>query len=246
MPRYKIIIEYDGTDYVGWQTQKNGRSIQDELRKAIFAFSGEDALVTGAGRTDAGVHALGQTAHFDCTKELSSFHLCQAINAHLRPQPISVIEAQIVTEDFHARFSAIERSYLYRILNRRSRPALDDNRVWWVGMPLNVPAMADAASVLLGEHDFSSFRASECQAKSPIKTLDELRIETNGNYIDFHVRARSFLHHQVRNMVGTLKMVGEGKWTKQTVADALKARNRKTAGPTAPACGLYFKNVRYE
>ncbi len=245
MPRYKIIIEYDGTGYVGWQQQNNGPSIQEELRKAVFAFSGETVDITGAGRTDAGVHALGQAAHFDVARTLDPFHLCQAMNAHLRPQPISVLAAEIVPDGFSARFSALERSYIYRILNRRSRPALDTNRVWWVGPSLDADAMREAASVLLGRHDFSTFRASECQAKSPVKTLDELSVERQGENIIFRVRARSFLHHQVRNMVGTLKMVGEGKWDKQRVLEALEARDRKAGGPTAPAAGLYFESVRY-
>lgn len=245
MPRYKITIEYDGTGYVGWQQQNNGRSIQEELRKAVFAFSGETVDITGAGRTDAGVHALGQVAHFDAARVIDPFHLCQAMNAHLRPQPISVLAAEIVPDGFSARFSAVERSYIYRILNRRSRPALETNRVWWVGPSLDAAAMRDAAAVLLGRHDFSTFRASECQARSPVKTLDELSVEQHGDTIVFHVRARSFLHHQVRNMVGTLKMVGEGKWDKQRVLEALEARDRKAGGPTAPAAGLYFESVRY-
>ena len=245
MPRYKITIEYDGTDYAGWQQQKDAPSIQEELQKAAFKFLAEDVLVTGAGRTDAGVHALGQVAHFDTTKTLEPFKLCQAFNAHLRPQPISVLDAEIVSDDFHARFSAKKRFYVYKILNRRSRPALYVNRMWWVHQPLDVEKMQDAAQVLIGKHDFSTFRAAACQAKSPIKTLDEIRIERYGEFVFFYVSARSFLHHQVRNIVGTLKLVGEGVWTKQNVIDALEAKDRKAGGPTAAAEGLYFEKVIY-
>ena len=245
MPRYKITIEYDGTNYAGWQQQKDAPSIQEELQKAAFKFLAEDILVTGAGRTDAGVHALGQVAHFDTTKTLDPFKLCQAFNAHLRPQPISVLNAEIVADDFHARFDAKKRFYVYKILNRRSRPALNVNRMWWVHQPLDVEKMQDAAQVLIGKHDFSTFRAAACQAKSPIKTLDEIRIERYGEFVFFYVSARSFLHHQVRNIVGTLKLVGEGVWTKQNVIDALEAKDRKAGGPTAAAEGLYFEKVIY-
>ena len=245
MPRYKITIEYDGTDYAGWQQQKDAPSIQEELQKAAFKFLAEDVLITGAGRTDAGVHALGQVAHFDTTKTLDPFKLCQAFNAHLRPQPISVLDAEIVSDDFHARFSAKKRFYVYKILNRRSRPALYVNRMWWVHQPLDVEKMRDAAQVLIGRHDFSTFRAAACQAKSPVKTLDEIRIERYGEFVFCYFSARSFLHHQVRNIVGTLKLVGEGVWTKQNVIDALNAKDRKAGGPTAAAEGLYFEKVIY-
>ena len=245
MPRYKITIEYDGTNYAGWQQQKDAPSIQEELQKAAFKFLAEDILVTGAGRTDAGVHALGQVAHFDTTKTLDPFKLCQAFNAHLRPQPISVLNAEIVSDDFHARFDAKKRFYVYKILNRRSRPALYVNRMWWVHQPLDVEKMRDAAQVLIGKHDFSTFRAAACQAKSPIKTLDEIRIERYGEFVFFYFSARSFLHHQVRNIVGTLKLVGESVWTKQNVIDALNAKDRKAGGPTAAAEGLYFEKVLY-
>ena len=245
MPRYKITIEYDGTDYAGWQQQKDAPSIQEELQKAAFKFLAEDVIITGAGRTDAGVHALGQVAHFDTTKTLDPFKLCQAFNAHLRPQPISVLNAEIVSDDFHARFDAKKRFYVYKILNRRSRPALYVNRMWWVHQPLDVEKMQDAAQVLIGKHDFSTFRAAACQAKSPIKTLDEIRIERYEDFIFFYFGARSFLHHQVRNIVGTLKLVGEGVWTKQNVIDALNAKDRKAGGPTAAAEGLYFEKVIY-
>lgn len=245
MPRYKITLEYDGSGYAGWQIQNNLPSIQEELKKAIFNFCGEVCLPTGAGRTDAGVHALEMTAHFDCSKTLDDFHICQALNAHLRPQPISVLSAKIVPDSFSARFDAVARSYVYKILNRRSRPALDDKRVWWIGPELNVEAMADTANVFLGKHDFTTFRASHCQAKSPVKTLDEFTVEKTGNVIMFHLKARSFLHHQVRNLVGTLKCVGEGRWTKDDVWKALQAKDRAKGGPTAPAEGLYFEKAYY-
>ena len=244
MPRYKIIIEYDGTNYSGWQQQNKAPSIQEELQKAAFRFLKEDVLITGAGRTDAGVHALGQVAHFDASKTIDPFRLCQAFNAHLRPQPISVLKAEPVNDTFHARFDAKKRFYVYKILNRRSRPALYENRVWWVHQPLEA-AMADAAQVLIGRHDFTTFRAAACQAKSPVKTLDEIRIERYGEFIFLYFSARSFLHHQVRNIVGTLKLVGEGRWSRQNVIDALEAKDRKAGGPTAAAEGLYFEKVLY-
>lgn len=245
MPRYKIIIEYDGTNYSGWQQQNKAPSIQEELQKAAFRFLKEDVLITGAGRTDAGVHALGQVAHFDASKTIDPFRLCQAFNAHLRPQPISVLKAEPVNDTFHARFDAKKRFYVYKILNRRSRPALYENRVWWVHQPLDEAAMADAAQVLIGRHDFTTFRAAACQAKSPVKTLDEIRIERYGEFIFLYFSARSFLHHQVRNMVGTLKMVGDGHLQPDDVKRILEAKDRKAAGPTAPACGLYLSKVVY-
>lgn len=245
MPRYKITIEYDGTNYSGWQQQEKAPSIQEELQKAAFRFLKENVSVFGAGRTDAGVHALGQVAHFDTSKTIDPFRLCQAFNAHLRPQPISVLNAERVADTFHARFDAKKRFYVYKILNRRSRPALYENRAWWVHQPLNEAAMADAAQALTGKHDFTTFRAAACQAKSPVKTLDEIKIDRYGDFVFLRFSARSFLHHQVRNIVGTLKLVGEGRWTKQDVIDALNAKDRKAGGPTAAAEGLYFEKVLY-
>ena len=245
MPRYKITIEYDGTNYSGWQQQSKAPSVQEELQKAAFCFLHEQVTLFGAGRTDAGVHALGQVAHFDTQKTLDPFRICQAFNAHLRPQPISVLNAEIVNDDFHARFDAKKRHYIYKILNRRSRPALYENRAWWVYQPLDEKLMSDAAQVLIGKHDFTTFRAAACQAKSPVKTLDEIRIERYGDFIFLYFSARSFLHHQVRNIVGTLKLVGEGLWSKQRVIDALEAKDRKAGGPTAAAEGLYFEKVDY-
>jgi tRNA pseudouridine38-40 synthase len=245
MPRFKLTIEYDGGPFVGWQRQDNGPSIQGALEDAVRGYCQVDAVVHGAGRTDAGVHALGQVAHIDIPRDDSPHVVVNALNAHLRPHPIAVLSAEKVDEEFHARFSALERAYEYRILNRRATPALDIGRVWWVAQPLDAGAMHDAAQVLAGNHDFTSFRAAECQAKSAQKTLDQLDVARHADMIVVTARARSFLHHQVRNMVGTLKLVGEGKWTARDVAGALAARNRSAAGPTAPPEGLYFARVKY-
>jgi tRNA pseudouridine38-40 synthase len=245
MPRYKLTIEYDGGPYVGWQRQDNGASIQGALEEAARGYCQVNAVMHGAGRTDAGVHALGQVAHVDLPRDDAPYVVVNALNAHLRGHPIAVIAAEKVGEDFHARFSAIERAYEYRILNRHARPALEAGRVWWVGAPLQVQAMHAAAQGLVGRHDFTSFRAAECQADSPVKTLDQLDVARHGDTVVVIARARSFLHHQVRNFVGTLKLVGEGKWTARDVAKALAARDRAAAGPTAPADGLYLTRVKY-
>jgi len=245
MPRYKLTLEYDGSGFVGWQRQDNGPSIQQTLEAAVAAFSGERVTVHGAGRTDAGVHALGQVAHLDLARARETDVVRDAVNHHLAPAAIAVVAVEAVGSDFDARRSAVERVYRYRITNRRGPLALDRGRVWWVAKPLDVAAMDGAARVLVGHHDFTSFRASECQAKSPNKTLDALTVTRNGDDIVATARARSFLHHQVRNMVGTLKLVGEGKWTAEDVAAALAARDRSAAGPTAPADGLYLVAVRY-
>ena len=245
MPRFKLTIEYDGTPFVGWQRQDNGPSVQGALEAAARGYCQVDALVQGAGRTDAGVHAFGQVAHVDLPRNDPPDIVAKALNAHLRPNPISVVRAELVGEDFHARFSATGRAYEYRILNRRAPPSLDVNRVWWVSSPLDVDAMHAAAQVLVGNHDFSTFRASECQAESPVKTLDELNVSRRGEEIVITAKARSFLHHQVRNMVGTLRWVGDGKWNAGDVKRALEARDRSAGGPTAPAEGLYLVSVRY-
>ncbi|MCC6915245.1 MAG: tRNA pseudouridine(38-40) synthase TruA [Rhodospirillaceae bacterium] len=246
MPRFKLIIEYDGAPYVGWQRQDNGPSVQGALEDAVRGYCQVKAVVHGAGRTDAGVHALGQVAHVDIPRDDRPHVVVNALNAHLRPHPIAVLGAEKVDEEFHARFSALERAYEYRILNRRAAPALDIGRVWWVAQPLDARAMHEAAQRLVGNHDFTSFRAAECQAKSPQKTLDQLDVARHADMIVVTARARSFLHHQVRNMVGTLKLVGEGKWSPRDVTDALEARTRSAAGPTAPPGGLYFARVTYE
>jgi len=245
MTRYKLTLEYDGRPFVGWQRQDNGPSVQAAVEAAVQAFCGEVRVVEGAGRTDSGVHALGQVAHVEIAKATDADTVRDALNAHLRKQPVVVLAAEAVADDFHARFSAVERRYLYRILVRRAPPALDVGRVWWLTAPLDADAMHDAARVLVGHHDFTSFRARECQAKSPEKTLDALDVARVGDEIHVNARARSFLHHQVRNMVGTLKLVGEGKWSRDDVARALDARDRAAAGPTAPARGLYLVDVRY-
>jgi len=245
MPRYRVLLEYDGTGFAGWQRQKNGVGVQEVLERAILAFSGEEVEVVGAGRTDAGVHATGQVAHFDLSRPLPVERVVSAINAHLWPHPVAVLEARIVPDGFHARLSAIRRRYLYRILNRRAPPVLDRGRVWHVIAPLSVPLMREAAALLVGRHDFSSFRAAECQARSPVKTLDLLHVEACGQEVRVHAAARSFLHHQVRNMVGTLVEVGRGRRPVQWVREVLEARDRRAAGPTAPAEGLYLVEVLY-
>jgi tRNA pseudouridine38-40 synthase len=245
MPRYKLTLEYDGVPYRGWQRQSDGPSIQAALEEAVQAFCGEPAQVIGAGRTDAGVHASGQVAHLDLARDVPLDTLRNALNFHLRSQPIAVLEAVAVADDFHARFSARLRYYRYRIVNRRPPLALDRGRAWQVPVHLDVEVMHEAAQRLIGHHDFSSFRSSLCQAKSPVKTLAQLAVARIGDRIEIIARARSFLHHQVRIIVGTLKLVGEGRWPVERIETALAARNRAAAGPTAPACGLYLVRVDY-
>ena len=245
MARFKLTIEYDGGPFVGWQRQDNGLGVQQVLEEAIRGFTNEVVTLHCAGRTDAGVHALGQVAHFDLLGEWEPHRIRDALNAHIRPHPISVIAAENVAAEFHARLSATERRYEYHILNRRSPPAIKRGCVWWVPSPLDTAGMSIAAEVLIGHHDFTSFRATNCQAKSPLKTLDELAVARMGETIVVTARARSFLHHQVRNMVGTLGWVGQGKWSATNVERALKARNRAAGGPTAPADGLFLVGVGY-
>ncbi len=245
MPRYKLTIEYDGTPFVGWQVQDNGPSVQGVLTEAIAAFTGERVVVAGAGRTDAGVHALGQVAHVDLAKDWDGDTVRDAMNFHLRPRPIAVLTAEQVAENFDARFSAIKRHYLYRIVNRRADLALDQNRAWRVPRPLDGDAMHAAAQSLVGRHDFTTFRTAECQAKSPVKTLDRLDVERDGDEVHVTASARSFLHHQVRSMVGSLVHVGEGKWSAEDLAAALAARDRTRCGQVAPPQGLYLVRVEY-
>jgi tRNA pseudouridine38-40 synthase len=245
MPRYKLILEYDGTPFVGWQVQENGVSVQGRLGQAVEAFSGEAATPRGAGRTDAGVHALGQVAHVDLAKDWDPGTVRDALNAQLRPDPISVLACEIVAESFDARFSATARHYLYRIIDRRSPLALERDRAWGTFRRLDVDAMQAAAPALIGNHDFTTFRSSECQAASPVKTLDRLEVSRHGEVIRVETSARSFLHNQVRSMVGSLKLVGEGRWTKDDLAAALQARDRKACGPLAPPYGLYLVKVDY-
>ena len=245
MTRFRLLVEYDGGPYVGWQRQENGASIQQALEEAVFAFCGERVATVAAGRTDAGVHALGQVVHLDIVRQCSAETLRDAVNFHLKPQPIAVLAAAEAGPDFHARFSAIDRRYLYRVLNRRAPPVLERGRAWWVPVPLDAAAMQEAAQRLVGRHDFTSFRSSICQAASPVKTLDRLDVEQEGEEIRIHAAARSFLHHQVRNMAGSLKLVGEGRWSGDDIAAALAARDRRAAGPTAPPEGLFLMEVRY-
>jgi len=246
VPRYRLTIEYDGTGLVGWQRQPNGLSVQAALEAAVEKFCGERVTVHGAGRTDAGVHALAQVAHLDLAREAPVDTIRGALNHHLRPAAISVLEVEAVPAGFHARISAIGRVYRYRILNRRPPPMLDRMRVWHVAPPLDLAAMREGARHLVGHHDFSTFRDSLCQAKSPVKTLDALEVTGVGEEIHIEARARSFLHHQVRNMAGTLKLVGLGQWTPDAVATALALRDRRAGGPTAPAEGLYLIEVVYK
>jgi tRNA pseudouridine38-40 synthase len=245
MPRYKLTIEYDGTPFVGWQMQDNGASVQGVLADAVAAFAGERAAVHGAGRTDAGVHALGQVAHIDLAKDWDADTVRDALNAHLRPHPVAVLKAERVAGTFEARFSAIKRHYLYRIVNRRADLALDVNRAWRIPRPLDSEAMHAAAQRLIGKHDFTTFRSTECQAKSPVKTLDRLDVTRDGDDIRVATSARSFLHNQVRSMVGSLVHVGEGKWSAEDLSAALAARDRTRCGQVAPPQGLYLVRVEY-
>ncbi len=245
MPRYKLLIEYDGAPFVGWQVQHNGDSVQGVLTAAAAAFCGENLHVQGAGRTDAGVHALGQVAHIDLTRPWDTDTIRDAINAHLRPHPVAVLMAERIADDFDARFSARRRHYLYRIINRRPDLTLDAGRAWRAPRPLDASAMHAAAQRLVGRHDFTTFRAAECQAKSPVKTLDRLDVERDGDEVRLHASARSFLHHQVRSMVGSLVLVGEGRWSADDLARALAARDRTACGPVAPPDGLYLVKVDY-
>ena len=245
LPRYKLTIEYDGTPFVGWQAQDYGASVQGVLTAAIAAFAGEQAAVGAAGRTDAGVHALGQVAHVDLGKDWDAETVRDAINFHLRPRPIAVLAVERAALDFDARFSAIKRHYLYRIVNRRADLTLEQNRAWRVPRPLDAQAMHAAAQQLIGRHDFTTFRSTECQAKSPEKTLDRLDVERAGEEVRITAAARSFLQHQVRSMVGSLVHVGEGKWRAGDLAAALAARDRAACGQVAPPHGLYLVRVDY-
>jgi tRNA pseudouridine38-40 synthase len=245
MPRYKLVLEYDGAPFRGWQRQSNGPSVQASLEAAVAAFCGEEVQVVAAGRTDAGVHARGQVAHLDLGREVSVETLRNAVNHHLKPQPVVVLEASAVEPDFHARFAARMRHYRYRIVNRRAPLALARGRAWLVPCRLDAEMMHEAGQRLVGRHDFTSFRSALCQASSPIKTLAQLSVVRCGDEIELWARARSFLHHQVRNMVGTLKLVGAGRWPVEQIDVVLAARDRAAAGPTAPACGLCLMQVDY-
>ena len=243
MTRYKMILEYDGTDLIGWQENRQGPSVQSLVRDAIFSFCGVRPDVVAAGRTDAGVHAVAMVAHFDLPNDADAETVMRALNFYLANAPVSVLDCAVVPNDFNARFDCITRHYKYVVLNRRAAPVLARNRVWWVPRPLNLRAMRAAAKQLIGNHDFTSFRATQCQARSPIKTLDKCKITRRGDEIIFEFSARSFLHHQVRNIVGTLVEIGLGK--PYNIAEIFAARNRSAAGPTAPASGLYFMAADY-
>lgn len=245
MPRYKLVVEYDGTPFTGWQIQANGLSVQQVVEEAIARFSGERVRIHCAGRTDSGVHATHQVVHVDLTKDWPAETVRNATNAHMKSLPVAVLTAHPVAESFNARLSAVKRHYVYRILNRRAPAALELNRVWHVPWPLDADMMHEAARSLLGRHDFTTFRASECQANSPIRTLDRLDVERDGEDIRIYASARSFLHHQVRSMVGTLERVGSGRWEVNQVREALEARDRTRCGPMAPSAGLYLIGVDY-
>jgi tRNA pseudouridine38-40 synthase len=245
MPRYRLTLEYNGAPFVGWQRQENGASVQGALEDAIEKLSAARVTVTGAGRTDAGVHALGQVAHFDLEKDFEPGKIRDALNHYLRPAPVVVLDAALAADDFHARFSATARHYLYRILNRRSPPALEAGRIWHVSPKLDAEAMHRAAQFLVGQHDFTTFRAAECQAQSPVKTLDRLDVSQRADEIHIEASARSFLHHQIRSFAGSLKLVGEEKWRPKDVAAALAAKDRARCGPVAPPDGLYLVRVDY-
>lgn len=245
MTRYRLLVEYDGGPFRGWQRQDNGPSVQGAIETALLALSGEAATVTGAGRTDTGVHAWGQVAHIDLSRDWRPDKLRDGLNAHLRPHPVSILAAGIVMDTFHARFSATARHYVYRIVNRRAPLALERGRAWQVMRPLDAEAMHRAAQALTGAHDFTTFRSSACQAVSAMKTLDRLDVIRHGETIEIHAGARSFLHNQVRSMVGSLKLVGEGRWDENDLIAALAACDRAACGPVAPPDGLYLARVDY-
>jgi len=244
--RFRLIVEYDGRPFMGWQRQAHGPSVQQALEEAVKAITGEDAAVHGAGRTDAGVHALAMAAHVDVTKPITGFRLADGLNAKLRPHPVAVLAAQEVSADWHARFSCIGRRYVYRIVNRRAPLALDSGRAWRVAVVLHADAMNKAAQALVGKHDFTTFRSAHCQSDSPVKTLDRLTVRRFGEVIEIEAAARSFLHHQVRSMVGCLELVGQGKWKARDLKAALEAKDRAALGFNAPPDGLYFAEALYE
>lgn len=250
MPRFALKIEYDGAPFVGWQRQQALTSVQGQVEAALAKLEPRDHTIAAAGRTDAGVHALGQVAHCDLVKDWDPFRLSEALNYHLKPQPVSIVACAQVAEDWHARFSAVERRYLFRLVSRRAPLVLEAGKVWQISHNLDADAMQAGADRLLGHHDFTTFRSSICQADSPMRTLDELRVETvprrdGAQEINFHVRARSFLHNQVRSFVGTLERVGAGAWSPDDVTAALEARDRAACGPVCPPHGLYLAGVTY-
>jgi tRNA pseudouridine38-40 synthase len=243
--RWRLTVEYDGGPFMGWQRQDHGPSVQQALEEALARMTGERAAFTAAGRTDAGVHALAMPVHVDIARALTPHRLREGLNALVRPQPVAVLDARPVADDWHARFSCTGRRYLYRILNRRAPAALDPGRVWHIAVPLDVKAMREAAAMLVGRHDFTTFRSAHCQSDSPVKTLDRLDAEREGQEIRIEAAARSFLHHQVRSMVGCLALVGRGQWTPADMRKALEARDRAALGFNAPPTGLYFVEAIY-
>jgi tRNA pseudouridine38-40 synthase len=243
--RFRFIVEYDGGPFMGWQRQAHGPSVQQAIEEAVAAITGEEVVLHAAGRTDAGVHALAMAAHCDIEKPITPFRLSEGLNARLRPLPVAVLNAEVVASDWHARFSCIGRRYLYRIVNRRAPLALEAGRAWRVGVPLDADAMHEAAQILVGRHDFTTFRSVQCQAESPVKTLDRLDVRRAGGAIEIAAAARSFLHHQVRSMVGCLQLVGRGKWSAADLRTALEARDRAALGLNAPPDGLYFAAALY-
>jgi tRNA pseudouridine38-40 synthase len=243
--RWRLTVEYDGGPFMGWQRQNHGPSVQQTLEEALERMTGERAAFTAAGRTDAGVHALAMPVHVDVAKPLTPYRLREGLNALVRPQPVSVLDVEQVADDWHARFSCVGRRYLYRILNRRAPPALNRGRVWHIAVPLDVEAMQQGAAMLVGRHDFTTFRSAHCQSDSPVKTLDRLEVRREGEEIHVEAAARSFLHHQVRSMVGCLALVGRGQWTPHDMRKALEARDRAALGLNAPPHGLYFVGAEY-
>jgi tRNA pseudouridine38-40 synthase len=246
MTRFRLTVEYDGGPFMGWQRQGHGPSVQQAIEEAVQAITGEHVTLHAAGRTDAGVHALAMSAHVDIARAITPFRLSEGLNARLRPQPVAILKAEVVDDQWHARFSCIGRRYLYRIVNRRAPLALEAGRAWLVQTKLDTEAMHEAAQTLVGHHDFTTFRSVQCQSDSPVKTLDRLDVRRDGDRIEIFAAARSFLHHQVRSMVGCLQLVGRGKWSAQDLAAALYARDRAALGMNAPPEGLYFVEAVYE
>ena len=245
MQRYKIKIEYEGTPFVGWQFQKNGQSVQEVLQKAIFNFSKENVIVTGAGRTDSGVHALAQVAHFDLKKKIEKKNLLPAINQNIANKSVTVLKINKVNNNFHARHDAQKRTYFYLIVNRQSPLALEKNKAWHIRKNLNIKSMKKGAKLLLGTHNFSTYRAASCEAKSPIRTMEKIIIKKNKDKITLQFTSRSFLQQQVRSMVGCIKYLGEGKWNLKDFKKSFKSKSRSKCAPPAPACGLYLKKIKY-
>jgi len=245
MTRFAFTVEFDGRPFMGWQRQAHGPTVQQSIEEAILAITGETVVLHAAGRTDAGVHALAMRAHADIAKDITPFRLMEALNAVMRPAPVAILACEQVADDWHARFSCIGRSYVYRIVNRRAPLTFEKGLAWQLPQPLDEAAMQAAANLLIGKHDFTTFRSTQCQADSPVKTLDRLDVVREGERVNVHAAARSFLHHQVRSMVGCLALVGMGRWSVENIADALAARDRSALGYNAPPDGLYFTGARY-